>query len=525
MLSLPSLSRAKLFALTLPPLRLNPRVRHVLFITAVVGLGVAIAWLPVKVTVLLFGGAIFLTLLLIKPILSLFVLIPIIPFSPLFSISVGGIRVGLMEIVLAAGLVAWLLQLSTGQQGQSRPGRAFILGWPFLLFLGAAGLSWLNALSIGASLVETIKWVEMLALYLFVVAWLPARSVKWVVAVILVTGMAQAALGLYQFIFKVGPAGFLLFEGRFLRAYGTFAQPNPYAGYLGLILPLSLALTLWAITTDPIRAIDRLPSSVSLLAQSKAGRLAARIIIVALFSLPLGLLLLGLFASQSRSGWLGFAVAATIVFAIFNKRTALLTIIAVLIGGLVLLIGTFDLNVIKFDISSDIITQRFVDAVSIFTITDVATIEVTDANFATVERLAHWQAAREMWRDHPWLGVGFGNYAAVYPAYAVGRWLDPLGHAHNYLLNLGAETGLVGITAYLIFWIFTFVVLWAFVRRRDGFDRAVAIGVLGIMVHLQVHNFFDNLYVQGMYLHIALVLALVSVIYQPQTHISHEIGL
>jgi O-antigen ligase len=160
-----------------------------------------------------------------------------------------------------------------------------------------------------------------------------------------------------------------------------------------------------------------------------------------------------------------------------------------------------------------VILQRFVDALDIVNITDISTLEVTDANFATVERLAHWQAAREMWRDNLWLGVGFGNYAVVYPAYAVGRWLDPLGHAHNYLLNLGAETGLVGIIGYLIFWISAFGVSWLAVRRSEGFYRAVAAGGLGILVHLQIHNLFDNLYVQGMYLTIAIILALNSIIY------------
>ena len=119
-----------------------------------------------------------------------------------------------------------------------------------------------------------------------------------------------------------------------------------------------------------------------------------------------------------------------------------------------------------------------------------------------------------MWRDQPWLGIGFGNYAVVYPLYAVGRWLDPLGHAHNYFLNIGAETGLVGLTLYLIFWVFTLGLLWQTVRRSQGFNRAVAIGAIGIIVHLHVHNFFDNLFVQGMYLHLAIILALVSVIYR-----------
>jgi putative inorganic carbon (HCO3(-)) transporter len=142
----------------------------------------------------------------------------------------------------------------------------------------------------------------------------------------------------------------------------------------------------------------------------------------------------------------------------------------------------------------------------------VAAVEVNDANFATIERLAHWQAARAMWRDHPWLGVGFGNYEVIYPAYAVGRWFNSLGHAHNYLLNIGAETGLAGISGYLIFWILAFKVTWQALRHSSGFERAVAAGALGILAHLHIHNFFDNLYVQGMYLHVAIILALATLI-------------
>ncbi|MBI1879941.1 MAG: O-antigen ligase family protein [Chloroflexi bacterium] len=190
-----------------------------------------------------------------------------------------------------------------------------------------------------------------------------------------------------------------------------------------------------------------------------------------------------------------------------------------LLGALTALAGSFDWGAA----STNAITQRLVDAVSIAPISDISTIEVNDANFATIERLAHWQAAREMWRDHLWLGVGFGNYPVVYPIYAVGRWLDPLGHAHNYLLNIGAEAGLIGVTAYLIFWILTFRVSWFALQAGDSFNRAVGAGGLGILVHLHIHNFFDNLFVQGMYLHVAIILALISIIYQcHQTQPNHE---
>jgi O-antigen ligase len=334
----------------------------------------------------------------------------------------------------------------------------------------------------------------MLALYLFVVALLPVRHIKWVVSIMLLAGLAQAVLGLYQFIFKVGPEGFLLFDGRFLRAYGTFAQPNPYAGYLGLVLPLALSLTIWAF------------SDFGLPFKSKIQNLNSKIF----YALSFGLLLAALFATQSRGAWVGFAIAAVVTLGVRSKKAAIILITLALIGALIGLAGSFDWGIAN----TGVITQRLVDAVSIASITDISAIEVNDANFATIERLAHWQAAREMWRDHLWLGAGFGNYAVVYPIYAVGRWLDPLGHAHNYLLNIGAEAGLIGITAYLIFWILTFRVSWLALQRSQGFNRAVVAGGLGILVHLHIHNLFDNLYVQGMYLHLAIVLALISLICQ-----------
>jgi O-antigen ligase len=393
----------------------------------------------------------------------------------------------------------------------------------------------------------------MLLLYLLVTALLPARQIKWVVVTLLLTGAAQAALGLYQFIFKIGPEGFLLFGGRFLRAYGTFAQPNPYAGYLGLILPLALSLVVWGLT-DFVRPRVSGGSSLARLSGSKfaqpglsnpgkIGDLAipseqkldllslinkstgqiAKTLFLALSSLSLGLLLAALVASQSRAAWLGFAVAALITLIALNKKPGVALATLVLVSAIILLTSTLDLiRVTQMDTASlegadetvtahSAVIQRLADAVAITSITDISTLEVNDANFAIIERLAHWQAAREMWRDHPWLGVGFGNYAVLYPAYAVGRWFDPLGHAHNYILNLGAETGLLGVSGYLIFWILTFRVTWLVGQRSRGFDRAIAAGGLGILVHLHIHNLFDNLYVQGMYLHVAIILALISI--------------
>ncbi|RMF03141.1 MAG: O-antigen ligase family protein [Chloroflexi bacterium] len=518
----------KFLALALPPVSVNGRVQRFLVAAVTLALALLLAWLPLKMAVLATGGVIFLTLALLQPSLVLLALIPVIPFSSQLALPLGGAKAGAMELLLLLAVALWLLKILSSDAVWGKPFKITHgpLLAPFAVLLAAVGLSWLNALSIRASLIETIKWAEMLLLVLFIVNLLPARHIKWVVLVILLTGVAQAALGLYQFVFKVGPDGFLLFDGRFLRAYGTFAQPNPYAGYLGLVLPLALSLTLWAFEASPSARSVKWAAFGSG-GQNRAVQLMYLPARLALFSLPLAVMLAALFASQSRGAWLGFAGAALVTLVVRSKKMAVLVAVTGLLVVLgLLLAGSLGSGGASADAGDEnavtaIVTRRFVAAARIFEITDVATTPVTDANFATVERLAHWQAARDMWRDHPWLGVGFGNYAVIYPAYAVGRWLDPLGHAHNYLLNLGAETGLVGTLAYLIFWIWIFTVSWLVVYRGNGFEKAVAAGAMGVFTHLNIHNLVDNLYVQGMYLHVAIIMGLVSVIYLRQ-HITSE---
>ena len=474
------------------------RISGHLVVLLVIGLALALLPLPLATAGLL--GMIAAVFILLNPVWGLIALIPIIPFSSLISIQVGGVSVGGMEALLLLILVAWLLRMTANRQIVI-PHPPLLLLW--LLWLSVILVSWLVALSLGAALTESLKWLEMLALYLFIVANVERRHLSWLVGAILLAGMVQALLGLYQFLFRVGPEGFLLFGGRFLRAYGTFRQPNPYAGYLGLVLPIALSLALWGVANLRLPT-DRRPS------RTDRFTVPYYLLPTAYFLISFGLMLAALYASQSRGAWIGFAAAVVAVSLARGGGTAAL---------LGLVIATFAMAGAMGAIQAlpPTIIQRFSDAFTALSIPDIATAEVTNANFAAIERLAHWIAAIDMWRDHLWLGVGFGNYAAVYPAYAIGRWLDPLGHAHNYYLNVGAETGLVGFLAYSLFWMAAFGLGWMAARRSSGFQRAVAAGCIGVLVHLSVHNLVDNLYVQGMYLHIAIVLGLLYLIWSGST--------
>lgn len=68
------------------------------------------------------------------------------------------------------------------------------------------------------------------------------------------------------------------------------------------------------------------------------------------------------------------------------------------------------------------------------------------------DRLAIWSTTTEIIAAHPFLGVGQGNFPAASPAYGL---VDvgglPFDHAHDLVLNVAAELGLVGLAVLVLF--------------------------------------------------------------------------
>lgn len=153
-------------------------------------------------------------------------------------------------------------------------------------------------------------------------------------------------------------------------------------------------------------------------------------------------------------------------------------------------------------------THRLTSFVQDIRLEDVRGVPINDANYAVVERLAHWQAAFSMVRHRLWTGVGLGCYEAAYPTFALINWPIALGHAHNIYLNLWAETGLLGLTAYLILWGAVFWQTWLVTRRARGLARGIGVGLLGVWTHVTVHHLLDNLFVNNVHLHLGVLLGL-----------------
>ncbi len=448
---------------------------------AAVALGVAAAALPLAPAVVIVAAGVVLIAVLVRPQLALLLLVPAVPFGSLLQFNLGVVSVGMTEALVLLVLAAWLARrVANSQNRLSLPP----LTTPVLFVLGALLLSMIGAESLQHSAAELLKWLELAALYIVVYNEFDGRWARALVSVILLTGTVAALHGVYQFAFQVGPEGFVLFD-RFMRAHGTFGQPNPYAGYLGLTLPLAVGVAAGGL-------------------DGGSSRLAWRWVLLGVVGG--GVILCALVMSWSRGAWLGLATAlGAMAIALLLRRSRVRVWVLVLAVLLVcfLLVGSLP-RVQAF------IGQRFGDLAAYLTLRDVRGVEVTDANYAVLERIAHWQAAWAMWTSHPWLGIGAGNYEVAYASHRLPLWEEPLGHAHNYYLHMAAEAGIAGLVALLVLLIAAIAGTWKAIRSSSGWNLGVALGALGLVAHFGVHSLFDNLLVHGMYLQIALVLGLVA---------------
>lgn len=360
---------------------------------------------------------------------------------------------------------------------------------PILLILSSIGLSALNAISLGAWITEWLKWVQILLIVIFALNTLQNRRWEWAILGLVVAATANAIIGIYQFFGGSG-ADHLLINERFFRAFGTFGQPNPLAGFLGLIAPLALMAAL----TYGLRCWQH--------------RASLRTYAIAIFySLASGVILTGIAVSWSRGAWLGIVAAlAVMAFALPRKLSHSILMSLMLIGTLTLLWwGDIIPASVIARISSS--TEEF------FAFEDVRGVDIAPENYAVVERLAHWQAALNMTRENPWLGVGMGNYEVAYPGYRLINWKEPLGHAHNYYLNILAEAGLIGFLGYGKAWILIMGFSWRIRQHPDMFARLTGIGLFASWTYLLIHSIFDNLFVNNVFLHIGLMLGILAILY------------
>ena len=180
------------------------------------------------------------------------------------------------------------------------------------------------------------------------------------------------------------------------RAKGFYSIYMTYAGVLLLALTLMLGL-------------------LALLPWRETGRVTGAALLT---TLALG-------ATFVRNAWVGLVVSFLALFALTRR---------------VRLLGLALVPVILLLLAPGVTMER------LKTIADP-----TDAT--TRDRLDFWRAGAAMVRARPLLGVGPGNVRLVYPEYRPPDARRPsIGHLHNNVIQIAAERGILGLSAWLWIW-------------------------------------------------------------------------
>ena len=461
---------------------------------------------------------------MLRPRVALYLMPISVPWGSIDFIDIKGLRLNSADLLVVFLAIGWLMSFGLRQQKAGPLDREsahipLYLVAAMLALVGTMALSMTTALNISSSLKEISKWLEFLVVALLGAQYLRTRRQIWTIIVLIcLAGISQAFYGYIQAFFNIGPQAFI--RDASLRVYGTFDQPNPYAGYINIPLSIALALTLLG-----------------------RGRLTR--ILAGLTAILLGI---AEYLSQSRGGEM--AIAAALVFIVLAGMPRILTLMRVLI---IALLGFFEALLAGW-----IPLHIFNPVLHFLGLVQISLTQPSSQDYSTAERLAHWIAGLHMVLDHPILGVGIGNYADAYPQYFITIFVDPLGHAHNYYINIAAETGFIGLTAYVLFLFAMFVAGVTALRhinkkyeqakmqepeaqpvieaplgsrnklklllrplslaqqyrrqKQDAIaamltnDRALAIGLLAALITVSVHNLVDDLYVHSLTTLIALLL-------------------
>jgi O-antigen ligase len=384
-----------------------------------------------------------------------------------------------------------------------------------LLLITALSISTANARDPIAPFGVMYHWlVAGFVFWLILQFVVSSRQIRVMLAGFAVLAFVQGAIGAGQAVFGLGPDSFQIASG-FSRAYGAFGMPNSYAAYLEAVAIPLIPVSIWSLgrakrqlaTYQRERVRGHLASAPARQALIRAVAFSALL----LCGTTVGLL--GLALSFSRGGWLGSIAAITIIVALLGRRAIIGSMLAAIALSFVLIVGLPGESI-------DVVGDRFSQLAQQVQIGDIRGVPVTDDNFAAVERMAHWQTALAMWEQHPVVGIGAGNFDDRFTEFAVHpQFIQSQGHAHNFYLHMLAESGIIGLTAYLLFLGATFWIGWRAYRSQDAFASYLGIGAIGLSTALMVHNVFENLHVLNITVQMMAVwaLALVAMRISPTT--------
>jgi hypothetical protein len=347
-----------------------------------------------------------------------------------------------------------------------------------VLFVGIAALSLIGSIHPLKGVKDIVQWVEYFIVTFMLFANVPRRianhdrtlepgcphpggfgrdnnpAIRERLAPLLNLFLAVASL-----VILVGVVQYFLPGTPDFKVSATFGNRNVFGGYLALVVPLMVGVALYE--TALWRRIGLLAVSVlALLITLSGGAMLA-------IAVTLGLLC----ALRGKAAFIAFAAVFIVMFVLVLPRLPR---------------------------HNDVVLD---ESVRLF----------NDNNEVSL-RYTEWQAATVMIAEHPWLGVGIGNYQDNIGGY-FGVLPRPTGvvehDSENLYLVIASSTGWLGLAAFLgLLFTFGITATRRFFTLTDSRDRGIALGLLGAILSFAICAVWHPLLVRGIGIPLAIIFAM-----------------
>lgn len=340
------------------------------------------------------------------------------------------ISISLTQISVAIGMLFWLMKL---YRTKSLRQMQLPIVMPIALFLLACIISIFASVNVYSSVIYSRKLLEI-TIFFFIINNVSQNDSLKLLKILI---CSMTIMSLYAICHAVVNGVSLE-----MRASGTMSIYMTFSGLLMLTNIMTISYLLFNVNKTNI---------------SKEWW-----IIIALL-----INMVSLFFTLSRNAWIG--LLGGICFSFYFRKRVLLLLTPVLIAILLF-------------ISPDVIKHRMI---SIFDIHDPTNLE----------RLSMWQSGINIIKDHLLVGCGLDCVKEIYPSYKTAESsINNPGHLHNNILQITAQTGLVGLVAWISIWVIYFSkisTLLKVVDKEDLLTRAIIVGSLSVFVSFLCAGIFE----------------------------------
>lgn len=311
-----------------------------------------------------------------------------------------------------------------------------------VVFLLNGAVSVGGAISFGTAFL----YVVVLIAYLLMVNLL--RSREWIRKTwmtMLVFGLFSCVSGIAEIFTGAVNASWVdmrSFSGT-VRVTGGFENPNVYAEYLLILIPLSFLFFL-----EQKRTVGRWLA---------IGALAV--------------LALCMVNTWSRGAWLGLMVAVVTYWLIMDKRSPIFLLAAVLVAPWA-----------TYFLPSSVFSRLL----------SIGNLGDSSVSY----RFSVWKGVWRMLRETFWCGtgVGYSAFSALYPIFAYGGSVG-VRHAHSFYLQILVEFGIVGfIIMAAVLFLFAQMCFEYFLKMRDRKEKRLSVVGLSSIVGSLVMGLTDHIW-------------------------------